>query len=46
MYQKGNPVLKLIRGIPWEFGPTPADFHFSPTICALYLRQLVYIHCS
>lgn len=35
--QKGNPVLKLIRGIPWSFGGITPDYQFSLNTCALYL---------
>lgn len=35
--QKGNPVLQNIRGVPWEWADTPADFVLGQTTCALFL---------
>lgn len=39
--QKGNPVLEQIRGVPWEWAETPADYVLGLTTCALFL-QLKY----
>jgi len=36
--QKGNPVLKYIRNVPWEFGDIIPDYQLGQTSCALYLR--------
>uniref|UniRef100_UPI00398E4BE6 DNA excision repair protein ERCC-1 n=1 Tax=Pristiophorus japonicus TaxID=55135 RepID=UPI00398E4BE6 len=35
--QRGNPVLKFVRNVPWEFGETTADYILGQTTCALYL---------
>lgn len=36
--QKGNPILTSIRGVPWEWAETPADFVLGLTTCALFLQ--------
>lgn len=41
--QRGNPVLKFIRNVPWEFGEVKADYVLGQTTVALYL-SLRY-HC-
>jgi len=35
--QKGNPILNNIRGVPWEWAETPADYVLGLTTCALFL---------
>eukprot|EP01137_Pigoraptor_chileana_P022720 Opistho-2@87932 len=35
--QRGNPVLKAIRNVPWEYGDIIPDFLLGGTTCALYL---------
>ncbi|XP_064479375.1 DNA excision repair protein ERCC-1-like [Ornithodoros turicata] len=35
--QKGNPLLKHIRNVPWEFGEIEPDYMMGQTSCALYL---------
>jgi DNA excision repair protein ERCC-1 len=35
--QKGNPILNHIRGMPWEYADTPADYILGATTCALFL---------
>jgi DNA excision repair protein ERCC-1 len=35
--QRGNPVLKSIRNVPWQFGATSADYLLSDVSCALFL---------
>jgi DNA excision repair protein ERCC-1 len=35
--QNGNPVLKCIRNIAWEFGVIVPDFVFNSSSCALFL---------
>ena len=35
--QRGNPILKHVRNVPWEFGDIVADYQVSPTGCALFL---------
>ena len=35
--QRGNPILKLIRNVPWAYSETPADYIMSDTSCALFL---------
>ena len=36
--QKGNPVLKYIRNVPWEFNEILADYQIGQTACSLFLR--------
>ncbi|XP_038069536.1 mating-type switching protein swi10-like [Patiria miniata] len=43
--QKGNPILKHIRNIPWEFGDIVPDYVMGRTACALYL-SLRYHHLN
>ena len=39
--QKGNPVLKHIRKVPWEFEEgLVADYILGPSCVALYLSRL------
>ncbi|XP_060679515.1 DNA excision repair protein ERCC-1, partial [Hemiscyllium ocellatum] len=40
---RGNPILKFIRNVPWEFGDVVPDYVLGQTTCALYL-SLRY-HC-
>ncbi|KAK2150844.1 hypothetical protein LSH36_386g02007 [Paralvinella palmiformis] len=35
--QKGNPVLKFIRSVPWEYDDIVPDYEMAPTRCALFL---------
>eukprot|EP00965_Chrysotila_dentata_P196253 6177467-Pleurochrysis_carterae.AAC.4 len=35
--QRGNPVLKAIRNVQWQFGETSADYLVPDTACALFL---------
>ena len=35
--QKGNPVLNHIKGVPWEYSDTIADYVLGSTTCALFL---------
>jgi len=35
--QQGNPVLRAIRNVPWQYGETTADYVLSETTCALFL---------
>ncbi|XP_075394009.1 DNA excision repair protein ERCC-1 [Tenrec ecaudatus] len=35
--QRGNPVLKFIRNVPWEFGEVLADYVLGQSTCALFL---------
>ncbi|ELU13340.1 hypothetical protein CAPTEDRAFT_166856 [Capitella teleta] len=35
--QRGNPILKHIRNVAWEFGETVADYELGLTTCALFL---------
>lgn len=37
MLQKGNPVLKFIRCVPWEFDDIIPDYEVGKTICLLFL---------
>ncbi|XP_069485084.1 DNA excision repair protein ERCC-1 [Ambystoma mexicanum] len=35
--QRGNPILKFVRNVPWEFDEIVPDYVMGPTTCALYL---------
>lgn len=35
--QKGNPLLKFIRNVPWEFSDIVPDYVMGKTMCALFL---------
>ncbi|XP_051998782.1 DNA excision repair protein ERCC-1-like [Xyrauchen texanus] len=35
--QRGNPILKFVRNVPWEFGEVVPDFVLGRTTCALFL---------
>eukprot|EP00794_Sanderia_malayensis_P009165 gene9165-10138_t len=35
--QRGNPVLKYIRNVPWEYGDIVPDYVLGLTTCALFL---------
>lgn len=35
--QRGNPILKYIRSVPWEFGEVAPDYVLGQTTCALFL---------
>nr|XP_054762414.1 DNA excision repair protein ERCC-1-like [Lytechinus pictus] len=35
--QRGNPILKHIRNVPWEFGDIVPDYVMGRTTCAFYL---------
>ena len=37
-FKCGNPILKFVRNVPWEFGEIIPDYQLSSTSCALYLR--------
>ena len=39
--QRGNPILKFIRNVPWEFGEIIPDYQLGSTSCALYLRRVI-----
>lgn len=36
--QRGNPVLKFVRNVPWEFGEVIPDYVLGQSTCALFLR--------
>ncbi|KAK1330075.1 hypothetical protein QTO34_010261 [Cnephaeus nilssonii] len=36
--QRGNPVLKFVRNVPWEFGDVVPDYVLGQSTCALFLR--------
>ncbi|KAK3583619.1 hypothetical protein CHS0354_039441 [Potamilus streckersoni] len=48
--QRGNPILKHVRNVPWEYGSIVPDYVMGMSNCALYLslryHQLnpTYIH--
>ncbi|XP_059157174.1 DNA excision repair protein ERCC-1-like [Physella acuta] len=35
--QRGNPILKSVRNIPWEYGNIVADYVMGQSNCALFL---------
>ncbi|XP_068273667.1 DNA excision repair protein ERCC-1 isoform X2 [Nyctibius grandis] len=35
--QRGNPVLRFVRNVPWEFGDIVADYVLGQSTCALFL---------
>ncbi|XP_039601893.1 DNA excision repair protein ERCC-1 [Polypterus senegalus] len=35
--QRGNPILKFVRNVPWEFGDIIPDYVLGQTTCALFL---------
>nr|KAF6409729.1 ERCC excision repair 1, endonuclease non-catalytic subunit [Rousettus aegyptiacus] len=37
--QRGNPVLKFVRNVPWEFGDVVPDYVLGQSTCALFLRK-------
>lgn len=36
--QRGNPVLKAIQGVGWEYGDIVPDYQVGANTCVLYLR--------
>uniref|UniRef100_A0A8B9VAM9 ERCC excision repair 1, endonuclease non-catalytic subunit n=1 Tax=Anas zonorhyncha TaxID=75864 RepID=A0A8B9VAM9_9AVES len=36
-FLRGNPVLRFVRGVPWEFGDIVPDYVLGPSTCALFL---------
>lgn len=38
--QRGNPVLKFVRSVPWEFGEVTPDYVLGQSTCALFLRKI------
>uniref|UniRef100_A0A3Q4MYQ4 DNA excision repair protein ERCC-1 n=1 Tax=Neolamprologus brichardi TaxID=32507 RepID=A0A3Q4MYQ4_NEOBR len=37
--QRGNPILKFVRSVPWEFGDVVPDYVLGQTTCALFLLR-------
>lgn len=35
--QKGNPLLKAISNVPWEYDDIVPDYQMGKTTCALFL---------
>lgn len=35
--QRGNPVLKFIKSVPWEYDDIIPDYEVGKTICLLFL---------
>ncbi|KAG0717513.1 DNA excision repair protein ERCC-1 [Chionoecetes opilio] len=35
--QRGNPILKFVRNVPWEYGEIVPDYEMGVTTCALFL---------
>lgn len=40
--QRGNPLLKSITSVPWEFDDIIPDYEMGKTICALFLSLRYY----
>ncbi|XP_069010735.1 DNA excision repair protein ERCC-1 [Embiotoca jacksoni] len=40
--QRGNPILKFVRSVPWEFGDVVPDYVLGQTTCALFLSLRYY----
>ncbi|XP_044777982.1 DNA excision repair protein ERCC-1 [Neomonachus schauinslandi] len=38
--QRGNPVLKFVRNVPWEFGDVLPDYVLGQSTCALFLSRV------
>ena len=41
--QRGNPVLKHIRSVPWEFGDIVADYEMGTKVVVLII---IIVYCS
>jgi DNA excision repair protein ERCC-1 len=41
-FQKGNPLLKSITSVPWEFDEIIPDYVMGPLTCALFLSLRYY----
>lgn len=37
LYQRGNPLLKHIRNVPYEYGEVVPDYVMGATTCAVFL---------
>ncbi|XP_052004802.1 DNA excision repair protein ERCC-1-like [Xyrauchen texanus] len=35
--QRGNPILKFVRNVPWDFGEVVPDYVLGWTTCAFFL---------
>lgn len=35
--QRGNPLLKMIKNVPWEYSEVVPDYVMGSTTCALFL---------
>lgn len=35
--QRGNPILKSIKNVPWEYDEIVPDYQMGATTCALFL---------
>ncbi|XP_013911892.1 PREDICTED: DNA excision repair protein ERCC-1 [Thamnophis sirtalis] len=35
--QRGNPILKFVRNVPWEFGEVVPDYVLGQSTCAVFL---------
>ena len=45
LLQRGNPILKHIRNVPWEYGSIIPDYVMGKANCALFLRlEIIYGH--
>uniref|UniRef100_A0A8D0H063 ERCC excision repair 1, endonuclease non-catalytic subunit n=1 Tax=Sphenodon punctatus TaxID=8508 RepID=A0A8D0H063_SPHPU len=40
--QRGNPILKFVRNVPWEFGEIVPDYVLGQSTCALFLSLRYY----
>ena len=43
VFQRGNPILKHIRNVPWEFATIIPDYIMGRTNCALFLRLVFFL---
>lgn len=41
-FQRGNPVLKNIRSVPWEYSEIVPDYEVGAKTCALFLSIRYY----
>ena len=42
VFQRGNPILKHIRNVPWEYGSIIPDYVMGKANCALFLRLVSF----
>eukprot|EP01134_Creolimax_fragrantissima_P004435 CFRG4435T1 len=44
--QKGNPILKHIRNIAYEYGDCLPDYHINPNVAIMYLSMRFHLYRS